>query len=365
MQNFRNYDEAQINFSDNLNYIYGLNAQGKTNILEALFFLSCGKSHRTNRDINLLRESTEELYVRVKAQYGNGIEIEIQLTYNGSTRKKELSINGSRQQSIGELFGRLQLVFFSPEDLAMIKEGPAGRRRQADISLSQIKPSFYHDLSKYCKILMQKNILLKEVKKREKFTGTLDIWSEKLAEYGAKVICKRREYIEEIAEIAKKKHMVISDGKENLSIGYECFTGKEESFDEREIKEKLFTKYMENRDKEIFCGTTFIGPHRDDIIFLINDREAKAFASQGQQRSAVISFKMAQLELIKNVTGERPVLILDDVFSELDEERRNYLYNNLKDMQTFITGTEKDDIINGMFDDVKYIRVDKGGISDI
>ncbi len=363
LKNFRNYSDAFVRFSKGVNYIYGLNAQGKTNILESLFFCGCARSHRTNKDINMLMEDTEEFLVKISVEYDSGIKKDIQIIYSGNTKKKELKINENRQQTIGDLFGKLQMVFFSPEDLMLIKEGPAVRRRQIDIALSQLKPSYFHDLSRYYKILAHKNNLLKEIKKKPNLMQTLDVWNENLASYASRIIIKRKGYIEELAAIAKTKHLIISEDMEDLDIRYSCMFSDVDD-DEKKLALKITDKYKENSEKEIINGTTFIGPHRDDIIFNINGKEAKGLASQGQQRSVVLSFKMAQLQIIKDQINEMPVLLLDDVFSELDERRRRYVYDNLQGIQTFITGTEQDTMIKDKLREVKFFQIDKGSIRE-
>jgi DNA replication and repair protein RecF len=362
LKNFRNYKELQTGFSKGINFIYGLNAQGKTNILEALFFSGCAKSHRTNKDSNMLKDDEEEFMVRINIAYDDGIDREIQITYNKNSKKKDLKINGFKEKGVGELFGKVKLVFFSPEDMMLIKEGPAFRRRQVDIALSQIRPSYFYDLSRYYNIVLQKNNLLKESKRKESLAGTLDAWSVNQAKYAAKVIVRRREYIKEIAEIAKRKHDSISENSETLEISYK--SGFEDEYEENGIFEILYEKYIENRDREMMAGTTFIGPHRDDIIFSLDGREVKSFSSQGQQRSVVLSYKMAQLEYIEKATGEKPVLLLDDVFSELDEKRKKYMYDNLSDIQTFITGTKKDETIKEKYNEVKYFFIENGKVKE-
>lgn len=362
LRNFRNYKEQTIDFIPSINYIYGMNAQGKTNVLEALFFMGCARSHRTSRDACLVKEDEGSFMLRINIVYDDEIEREIKIAYDKDTKKKELFINGKKQQNIGELFGKMQLVFFSPEDLMMLKEGPAVRRRQIDIIMSQIKPAYFFELSRYHKMLAQKNNLLKEIKKKAKLIETLDIWSENLANTGAKVIIKRREFIKEMSKIAKQKHLVISDGDETLNIIYKTFCEINSDLREEDIAKKLFDKFLENREREILTGITFIGPHRDDIIFDINGMDTRNFASQGQQRSAVLSFKMAQLDYIYSETGERAVLLLDDVFSELDEKRKEFMYGNLSDNQIYITGTQRDDIIKRRFDDINYLFVENGRV---
>ena len=365
LKNFRNYKNEKIEFSRGINYIFGMNAQGKTNILESLYFCGCSKSHRTNNDVYLLKENEHEFYVKMNIEYEDTIQKELMIKYDENSKKKELQINGIKQKGMGELFGKVNMVFFAPEDLMLIKEGPALRRRQIDISLSQLRPAYYYDLIKYYKILKQKNNLLKEIKKNTRLLETLDVWNESLSRYGAKIIVKRIEYINSIAEIAQKKHLAISDNKEVMKIKYKASMEIKDTNDEERIFKNLYEKYKENREREIIIGSTVTGPHRDDIIFLINGNEAKGLSSQGQQRSAILSFKMAQLDLIGENIGENPILLLDDVFSELDEKRKKYIYDNLYDIQTFITGTEKDDTITSRFKDIKFFNIEKGKAEEV
>lgn len=348
LYNYRNYNNLNLKLSSNINIFTGFNAQGKTNIIEAIYFSSLGISHRTRTEGDLILWGKDEASINVKFSKRdiNSI-LKIILKKN---KRKELNFNGEiiKQK---DLPGLLTMILFSPEDLMLIKGPPLQRRRFLDIELSQISLLYYNQLVQYNKILLQRNNLLKKIKENNKLINMLDMWDEQLAKSAAFIVDKRLKNVDKLNKLAQYTHAYISGDKERLEIKYNmCKNNINLSVD---IKyNQLYDWYINNlkkyRKNDIFKGSTSIGPHRDDIYFFINDIDLKSFGSQGQQRSAVLSLKLAELELLKNETGEYPVLLLDDVMSELDNNRRNSLLEFLqkKNIQTLITATDK-----SLFDD--------------
>ncbi len=358
--NFRNYENLNIEFEKGFNIIYGDNAQGKTNILEAIFLCASGRSHRTSKDADLVRINESGYYIKLSLDR-SVMSSSIEILYD-RTRKKRIKVNEIPIRRMTELMGHLNAVIFSPEDLMIIKEGPSERRRFIDITISQLKPSYLYDLQQYNKILMQRNSLLKEIHNNEALTETLDIWSEKLAEVGSRIMKVRHEFIKILSKKAQEKHLKLSDGKEKLTLKY-CPSVKAPSMDSTGEIEKCFLEVLkESRKKEMKTCTTMAGPQRDDYVIFLDGLELKQFGSQGQQRTAVLSIKLAEVEMMMEMTGEYPVLLLDDVMSELDARRRNYLFENLGEIQTFITCTDmslfEDKIASGS----KVFKVVRGSV---
>lgn len=358
LKNFRNYKELDINLCKGVNIFYGQNAQGKTNIIESIYIASTGKSHRTQKDMELIRWNSENAKIKIEYQKEKDESIEI---YLSKGVKKQIKKNGVRLFKIGELIGNLNTVIFSPDHMKIIKDGPVERRRFIDIILSQVKPGYYYNLVQYLRTLEQRNNLLNEAKMNSSILKTIDIWNEQLADFGAKIIKARHEFICNICCIAADTHNRISNEKEKLNVKYHpsveyCNNS------EKEIKES-FIKALENCIRiDMKRSLTHKGPHRDDILLFINGTEVKTYSSQGQQRTALLSLKISELKYIKEETGELPVLLLDDVFSELDRERQKYLIEFIKDMQTIITCTNVEYLENFMVDETKIFKVEGGTI---
>ncbi|SET72290.1 DNA replication and repair protein RecF [Natronincola peptidivorans] len=332
--NQRNYKELQLQFHPKLNVIVGENAQGKTNILEAIYVGAIGKSFRTNKDQEMIKMLKENAYIKVKVRkITDKVEIEILLSKEVN---KKIKINKVPLIKYGDLLGNLNVVLFSPEDLKIIKEGPNERRRFINNDISQISPKYYYTLTQYNKILQQRNKLLKNYKGNK---INIEIWNEQLTNQGASLMIYRRNFIKRIAILAKLMHRKITEGSESLEVQYESNVKVKDDEELKDIKVNFLKKLKELQDVEIRRGLTLVGPHRDDLIFKINGLEVKNFGSQGQQRTSVLSLKLAELELMKGEVGEYPILLLDDVMSELDAKRQNYLIHNLKNIQTFITTT--------------------------
>ncbi len=338
LRNFRNYDCLNMNFSDSFNIIYGNNAQGKTNIIEAIFLCASGRSHRTSKDQELLKNG--ESGFEIKLQFTKEtIDEEIRINFNNEERKK-IRINDIPVRKIGDLMGHLNAVIFSPEDLFIIKQGPAERRRFIDITLSQLRPSYFYDLQQYAKILFQRNNLLKSISVHRSLEDTLEVWNKHLVKTGSRIIRARRKFIGDLCGFASARHDKLTNHEEKLQLEYSpSFEISDECKDE-EI-ENIFSFTVErNRENEIRKGTTVVGPHRDDVDIILNGESTKVYGSQGQQRTSVLSMKLAEIDLMKEESGDFPVLLLDDVLSELDDRRKEYLLESISGLQTFITCTD-------------------------
>lgn len=358
LMNFRNYQQLKLNVNPKLNVFLGENAQGKTNIIEAIYLCAIGKSFRPNKDAELINTNKNQAYTKVKVNKSTGeVNIEVKLD---KEQKKSIKINHLSINKISELLGNLNVVLFSPEDLRMIKDGPSERRRFIDIDISQIYPKYYHTLTQYNRILKHRNKLLKENRGR---TIDLEVWDEQLIEAGASIVFYRQRFVKRLSILAKLIHRRLTDEHENLEIQYmPSFTIKD-SDDTDALKEKLRNKLKSNIQNELRRGITLVGPHRDDINLRINQLDVKSFGSQGQQRTAVLSLKLSELELIKSEIGEYPVLLLDDVMSELDIKRQSYILNNLKNIQTFITTTMIDHLQLSEIKEKQIFYVSNGEIS--
>lgn len=337
LKNFRNYQSLDIEMGEGVNIFYGQNAQGKTNIMEAVYLASTGKSHRTQKDSELIRWNEEDARVKIDFHKEND-DKSIDIYLNKNT-KKQIKLNGVKLSKISELIGNLNTVIFSPDHMKIIKEGPVERRRFMDIILSQVKPGYYYNLVQYLKVLEQRNKLLDEASENRAIIKTMDIWNDQLAEFGAKLIATRMDFIEKISDIAAITHEKISHGKEKLEILYNP-TIACAGAPVRDIKENFLRELEKNVGIDLRRGSTHKGPHRDDVLFHINGAEVKTYSSQGQQRTALLSLKISELKYVEAETDELPVLLLDDVFSELDNERQKYLVDFIRDIQTIITCTD-------------------------
>lgn len=369
--NFRNYRKLKLDFAKDYNLIYGRNAQGKTNILEAIFLCSAGRSHRTSKDNELIRFNEEGYYVNLTVERRDG-EKNIEILYKRN-EKKRIKINGVSISRNGQLMGQLNTVLFSPEDLSLVKGGPAERRRFLDIAISQIKPSYFYDLQQYSKILTQRNALLKEIGSRssgsEKLKDTLEIWNENLAETGSRIILERSIYLSELSKKAYGWHNLLTGQKEKIEVIYCPSIDISKCNGVNEIKAKFLEYLNDEIEKEIRSGMTMYGPQRDDVELKINGKSVKMYASQGQQRTAALTLKLSETELLKEIIGEYPVLLLDDVFSELDAFRKDYILASLENMQTFITSTENHLLLNTLKNssvnkNVKTYMVENGTVSE-
>jgi len=337
LKNFRNYKDETIQFQEGLNVIIGDNAMGKTNLLESIYCCSIGKSPKTSRYKELIKMGENAAYIKVVLQkkYRDHI-IEF---YVDNKENKRIKIDGVPLAKLKELVGYMNIIFFSPEEIKMIKEGPSERRKFIDISLSQQSKSYLFSLSKYNEILANRNKLLKENYKDANIKDMLVIWDSQLTKEGANIIKKRYDFVEKLKIASKNAHSILTDGKEILEIGYESLVDNKDIVDmQKEIEQKL----IENADKDISLQYTSVGPHRDDISVVSNGIDIRKFGSQGQQRTCALSLKMAEISLFEDEVKEKPILLLDDVLSELDETRRGKLIELSSTLQTMLTGTDFD-----------------------
>lgn len=331
--NFRNYSNQQVEFSDGLNVIIGKNAQGKTNLLESIFICAIGRSPRTTKDKDLIK--WESTYAKISLDIIKKLgkkEIDIYLFTN---QNKAIKIDKIGIKRIGQLMGNFNAIYFSPDDLKLIKDSPEERRKFMDIDLCQFDKNYFYTLSNYNQILQQRNKLLKTTNESA-LKETIAIWNDQLATNGAKLILARLKLINSLKEKALKIHNFLTNNKEELIISYQGYTAESEN----DLKILLLKKYEENIDKDIKLGFTTIGPHRDDIKIEANGIDLRSFGSQGQQRTASLSMKLAELEVFKDNIGEYPVLLLDDVLSELDKDRQLKLLEITKPIQTILTCTD-------------------------
>lgn len=344
--NFRNYLNLDIELNKKLNIFLGPNAQGKTNLLESIYISSIGKSYRTSRDRELININKDAGYIGIKV-IKNEFEKYIEVKFERD-RNKRVRINKIETDKLSDLIGQINVVIFSPEDLNLVKGGPSERRTFLDEEISQIKPRYKYSLNQYNKILFQRNNFLKQIKYNNKDLNMIDVWNTQLTDAGVDVILNRREFINKLSVISKDIHTKLTEDKEELTIEYlpSFYIGK---LDKEHIKEK-FKKHLENDlNKDIEKGTTSLGPHKDDIDILINNMSSRIYGSQGQQRTSALSLKLAEVDLIKQEIGEYPILLLDDVLSELDIDRRKSIIKTFKNVQTIITST----------DDVEIDELDK------
>ncbi len=350
LKNYRNYELLDLNFDSRTNILYGDNAQGKTNVLEALYLSGTTKSHRGTKDRDLIQFGYDESHLEtVVEKSGMDFQIDMHLKKNSP---KGIAINKIPIRRAGELFGIVHFVFFSPEDLNIIKDGPAGRRRFIDLELSQLDKVYLSNLSNYNRIINQRNSLLKEINYQKNLIDTLDIWDMQLAEYGKKIIERRNEFIEQVNGIISEIHYKLTGGKERIVLSYESSVGNQ----------KFEDVLRKNREKDIKFKSTSAGPHRDDLCFYTGSLDIRKFGSQGQQRTAALSLKLSEIELVRMLIGDTPILLLDDVLSELDKHRQNYLLDSIHDIQTVITCTGLDEFVNHRFSINKIFHVKHGMI---
>ncbi len=333
LKNFRNYNYEQINLEKNINIFYGENAQGKTNIIEAIFLCSLGKSFRAKKDIEMIK--LDEKYSNIEIEYektDRDGKIKIELG-----EKKNIYLNGIKIKKLSELLGNINIVIFTPDDINILKGGPQNRRKFLDIMISQLRPNYMHLLNLYLKTIEQRNKYLRQIREENKDEKLLDIWDEKLADYAINICKYRTEFIEKIIKKIKKIHENITAEKEEIEIKYitEC-----------KDKDEYLKILKQRRKLDIIKGFTTKGIHRDDFMIYINKKEINIYGSQGQNRTAMLSLKLSELQVIYDEIGEYPILLLDDFMSELDSKRRKNFLENIKNTQVIITGTEKLDIEN-------------------
>lgn len=348
---YRNYDFLTLQFDKGTNILFGDNAQGKTNILEAIYLSATTKSHKGSKDREIIKFDSEEAHIRTYLEKsGTETRVDMHLRRNKS---KGIAIDGQKIKKASELLGLCNVVFFSPEDLSIIKDGPTERRRFVDMELCQLDNFYLYNLNHYNKIVNQRNTLLKDMFFNPGLRDTLSIWDSQLVSFGSKIIERRRTFTDQLNEIISGVHKKLSGGKEDIRIKYEpdvtieAFEEKLKSSQERDIRSKMTT----------------VGPHRDDFSFLIGEIDLRKYGSQGQQRTAALSLKLSEIELVKKVTKDMPILLLDDVLSELDSSRQKFLLDSIGDIQTIITCTGLEEFVNNRFHINQVYKVSNGTVS--
>ncbi len=353
IENFRNYDHLNIEFDQKTTILYGNNAQGKTNILEAVYYLATTKSHKGCKDKEVIQFGKEESHLRC-ILHKDDLDQRIDMHLRAS-KSKGIAVNLEKLKKAADLMGFMNVVLFSPEDLSLIKDGPSYRRHFADMELCQLDNFYLYNLTSYNKLINQRNTLLKDLYFNPSLKETLSIWDSQMISYGSKIIERRKQFVVQLNEIIYEIHKKISGGAEEIKILYDPDTTIENY--EENLKHSL--------DRDLKSKVTSVGPHRDDFIFQVNGVDIRKFGSQGQQRTVALSLKLAEIELVKKITGDVPILLLDDVLSELDSGRQNYLLNSIGDIQTIITCTGLDEFVNNRFQINKVYKVTNGSIEEM
>ena len=348
--NYRNYKQLHMDFHSGTNVLYGDNAQGKTNILEAVYVCSTTKSHKGSKDKEIVRFGEEESHIKMTVRRdGIPYRIDMHLKKN---RTKGVAVNGVPIKKASELFGIVNVIFFSPEDLNIIKNGPAERRRFLDLELCQLNKVYVYDLVQYNRVVVQRNKLLKEMDSDPSLKETLNIWDSQLVRFGSELIRLRTRFVEELNELIREIHFHLSGEREELEIRYEP-----------NVTPKTFeAELSRNRNQELRQRLTLTGPHRDDLNFIVNGADIRKFGSQGQQRTAALSLKLSEIELVKRTVKDYPVLLLDDVLSELDGKRQEHLLSEISHIQTLITCTGLDEFVNSRFQMDKIFKIVEGTV---
>ena len=350
LADYRNYDSLVMQFDRGTNILYGDNAQGKTNILEAIFVAATTRSHKGSKDREIVNFNKEEGHIRTWLEK-DGAETRVDMHLRKS-KSKGIAIDGQKIKRAAELLGLCNVVFFSPEDLGIIKNGPAERRRFVDMELCQLDGVYLYNLNHYNKIINQRNRLLKDMYLNQGLKETLEVWDMQLVSFGTKIIERRALFVKQLNEIIYGIHRKLSGDKEELQICYEP-DAVQEAFEE---------KLSSARDRDIRAKMTSVGPHRDDFSFLVGGVDIRKYGSQGQQRTAALSLKLAEIELVKKITGDNPILLLDDVLSELDSNRQNYLLNSIGEIQTIITCTGLEEFVHHRFEINRVYKVADGNV---
>ena len=351
LADYRNYEFLDLQFDKGTNILYGDNAQGKTNILEAIYVAATTKSHKASKDREIINFNKEEAHIRTYLEKEN-VETRVDMHLRKS-KSKGIAIDGKKIKKASELLGLCNVVFFSPEDLNIIKSGPAERRKFVDMELCQLDSFYLYNLNHYNKIVNQRNKLLKDMYMNPQLKDTLAIWDSQLVSYGSKIIERRKLFVKQLNEIIYDIHKKLSGGKEEILISYE----PDVSIEEFERKLQM------NQERDIRSKITSTGPHRDDFAFLNGGIDIRRYGSQGQQRTTALSLKLSEIELMKKISKDNPILLLDDVLSELDSSRQNYLLNSIGDIQTIITCTGLEEFVNNRFEINKVYKVTNGVVT--
>ena len=359
LKNYRNYEELNIEFSKNLVIFLGENAQGKTNLLESIYVLAMTRSHRTSSEQELIGWTDDQAMIQGEITKGSStLPLEILLSKKGRKTK----INHIEQKKLSTYVGQMNVILFAPEDLSLVKGSPQTRRKFLDMELGQINPIYLYDLVQYQAILKQRNQYLKQLnEKKQTDLLYLDILYEQLAAFGSKVLKARAQFVKRLEFWANSLHQQITHQKEQLEIEYLTAVDSLETHTQEQIQEQFLALLNQNKKKDLFRGTTTVGPHRDDLSFFINQKNVQTYGSQGQQRTTALSVKLAEIDLIKEETGEYPILLLDDVMSELDDNRQLHLLETIEGkVQTFLTTTTLDHVKNKMTVEPEIFYVQQG-----
>ena len=350
LSDFRNYKFLNIEFDRGTNILFGDNAQGKTNILEAIYMCATTKSHKGSKDKDIVNFSAPEAHIRAYLEKSQDeIRIDMHLRKNKS---KGIAIDGQKIKKAADLLGLCNVVFFSPEDLGIIKNGPSERRRFVDMELCQLDALYLHNLNHYNRIVDQRNKLLKDMYLNEDLKETLGIWDMQLSSFGSSIIERRRLFVDQLNEIIYDIHKKLSGGRETLQVKYE----PDVETDQFERQLKL------HRERDLKAKMTSVGPHRDDFSFFIGDVDIRKYGSQGQQRTAALSLKLSEIELVRKIARDTPILLLDDVLSELDHNRQNDLLNSIGEIQTIITCTGLEEFVNKRFEMNRIFHESEGTV---
>ncbi|OJT59253.1 DNA replication/repair protein RecF [Bacillus licheniformis] len=363
LSSYRNYERLDLQFENKVNVIIGENAQGKTNLMESIYVLAMAKSHRTSNDKELIRWDEDYAKIEGRVIKKNG-SVPIQLVI--SKKGKKGKVNHIEQQKLSQYVGAVNTIMFAPEDLNLVKGSPQVRRRFLDMEIGQVSPVYLHDLSLYQKILSQRNHFLKQLQTRKQTDQTmLDVLTEQLTEFAAKVVMKRLQFVDQLEKWAQPIHSGISRGLEELTLKYHTSLHVSDSPDLSKMINSYQETFSKLRDKEIERGVSLSGPHRDDVLFYVNGRDVQTYGSQGQQRTTALSLKLAEIDLIQEEIGEYPILLLDDVLSELDDYRQSHLLHTIQGrVQTFVTTTSVDGIDHKTLNEAEIFRVENGTLSD-
>ena len=350
LNNFRNYENLAISFGKDNNILYGDNAQGKTNVLESIYVCATTKSHKGSKDKEIIRIGEDEAHIKMMVEK-NGIDHKIDMHLK-KNKTKGVAIDGIPAKKSSEVFGLINVVFFSPEDLSIIKSGPAERRKFIDMQLCQLDKIYLYNLINYNKIIIQRNNLLKQISFKRDLMDTLSIWDEQLVYYGSLIIKRRNDFIKELKEIVKDIHYKISGNLEEIDIDY----------DYNVDVENFSNQLMSSRERDLSQKSTTVGPHRDDMCISLKGNDLRKYGSQGQQRTCALSLKLSEIELVRNNIKDNPILLLDDVLSELDRKRQNFLLNSISNTQTIITCTGLEEFVGNRFNVDKVFHVVNGEI---
>lgn len=361
LQNFRNYESVQLEFTDGVHVFIGENAQGKTNLMESIYALAMTKSHRTTNDKELIGWNKEFATIKgIVEKTTTKTNLELQFSKKGKIAK----VNYLEQKRLSSYLGNLNVILFAPENLTLVKGSPQNRRKFVDMELGQMSSLYLYDLVEYNRVLKQRNTYLKQLAIKKKQTDEyLEVLSEMLSELASKIVFHRLDFMKQLEALAIPIHDQLSLGREKFSVSYQATIPLEDGLTPSQMKEIYMNQFKKNQTREADQATTLIGPHRDDLIFYLNEVPVQTYGSQGQQRSTVLSLKLAEIELMKLSTGEYPLLLLDDVLSELDDDRQTHLIKAIENkVQTFITTTSLDGIKQQFINEPVVIPIEKGTI---